>query len=436
MDQSERQQVALFIDFENLVYGLKETYGINHYADEVEPELLFQLAEEYGQVVLASAYADWRDREVNQFQTDLYRLGIDLIHVFAKRYADKVKNAVDVKMAVDAIETVWTLPHVNTFVIVSGDRDFIHVLKTLRRYGKTVVGVSPATSVSNDFAALCDRFVRYGALAQTYHQEELPASESEDGDRPNLEAVRQALRGILAERPDGLKGSQVKPLLRRHLSMTFDESEYGFSQLGDLLRALPETVSVTRSPAGGDITVFPAKVKGSAAFAPASSRGRDLPHDDLLRRAGLPRYRFVHDAEQRREIIAALYNAMTEKSPFKLANIFDDVLDEWEELQLSTTILSKYQAILWQSRVFEVEPNQQTTPTRERLMRLVSDIRNSDDLAFRYEASIVYKLVAAAEEQGRPLNAGAICEIMGLHDDEPGREYAARLLGYVSQQNG
>jgi hypothetical protein len=84
-----------------------------------------------------------------------------------------------------------------------------------------------------------------------------------------------------------------------------------------------------------------------------------------------------------------------------------------------------------------VEQNQQAIPTRERLMRLVPDVCKSDDLAFRYEASIVYKLVTAAEELGRQLTPEAVVPIMGLGDDELGREYAARLLNYVGeQQNG
>ena len=115
---NDTSKVALLVDFENLVFGLEAMHG-EDYAQHVEPEVLIRLAEEYGQVVLANAYADWRSRDVNQFQTDLYRLGIDLIHVFAKRQQNRMKNAVDVKMAVDAVETVWTLPHIETFVIVS-----------------------------------------------------------------------------------------------------------------------------------------------------------------------------------------------------------------------------------------------------------------------------------------------------------------------------
>ena len=67
-------------------------------------------------------------------------------------------------MAVDAVSLMSSLRYIDVYVIVSGDRDFIHVLKELRRLGKTVVGVSPNSAVSKDFAALCDRFLRYEAL--------------------------------------------------------------------------------------------------------------------------------------------------------------------------------------------------------------------------------------------------------------------------------
>ena len=161
MDTRPTGQVALLIDFENLVRGTSDQ-------DSVDCEILFRLAEEHGRVLVANAYADWRMKDVNKYQAALYRLGVDLVHVFGKFGSTGFKNAVDVKMAVDAIGAVAALPHINTFVIVSGDRDFIHVLKALRQHGKIVVGVSPASSTSDDFAALCDRFVRYEALAAAY----------------------------------------------------------------------------------------------------------------------------------------------------------------------------------------------------------------------------------------------------------------------------
>ena len=44
----------------------------------------------------------------------------------------------------------------------------------------------------------------------------------------DLMRLRERLNEILAEHTDGVKGAQIKPLLRRRLSATFDESEYGF----------------------------------------------------------------------------------------------------------------------------------------------------------------------------------------------------------------
>ncbi|MBW7885624.1 MAG: NYN domain-containing protein [Caldilineaceae bacterium] len=429
MTDPARAQVALLIDFENLVYGLQDIHG-DAYTEEVDPELLFRLSEEYGQVVLANAYADWRFREVNQFQTDLYRLGVELIHVFAKKQLARYKNAVDVKMAVDAIETIWKLPHVDVFVIVSGDRDFIHVLKTLRRYGKTIIGVSPAASVSDDFAALCDRFIRYGALASTYGAESV-ASVTSVPVNHGLDLVRETLRRIVSERPNGLKGALIKPLLRRRLSVTFDESEYGFSRMTDLLLAMPDVVQVVFDPTGGDVTVRPSDAKNATGPVVASSDPR-ARRELLISRAGLRNYRFEPDPTIRRQVLQELFETMGTGLPFTPGDVFEKILEEDESLSMSLSLLSKYHAILWQSRIFQLERNQPDRPMRERLMRLDPTVLTADDLIYRYEASITYKLVTAARELGEAITPESLCEIMGLEVNEENCAYCERLITYAT----
>jgi hypothetical protein len=428
-------KVALLVDFENLVFGLEEVHG-DEFAGYVEPELLFRLAEEYGQVVVANAYADWRSRSVNQFQTDLYRLGLDLVHVFAKRQQSRVKNAVDVKMAVDAVEAIWTLPHVTTFVIVSGDRDFIHVLKTLRRHGKTVVGVSPDQSVSEDFASLCDRFVRYGALFASYGPAGAPKMPPLSAPQPEpLDSVRTALRDVLAEHPNGLKGAQVKPLLRRRLSATFDESEYGFSRVTGLLLALPDVVTVVPDRRGGDIMVLPAGLRAGSepsnspqAALPAASEHEAESDRTLARAAGLPNYAFDPNAEKRRRILAALFVAMKAHEPFTLADVFERTLQDNESLSLSISRLAKYQMLLWHSRSFLIEANQQDKPLRERLMRLHPAIATEQDMISRYAASVAYKLAAAARSNSEALTAQTLCRILGLTGTSADADYCAMLI--------
>lgn len=423
-------KVALLVDFENLVFGLQEMHG-DEYAEFVDPELLFRLAEEYGQVVMANAYADWRSRDVNQFQTDLYRLGIELVHVLAKRQQNRFKNAVDVKMAVDAVETVWALPDVETFVIVSGDRDFIHVLKSLRRHGKAVIGISPDQAVSEDFASLCDRFVRYGALLASYATE---ASIPQRGANEDpLQDVRSALKGIMAERPEGVAGAQIKPLLRRRLSATFDESELGFSRLSDLLRALPGIVEIVRGP-GGDITVVPAgrqRAEKEAAdkrvMAPVDHPEED-PIRELMIAAQLVGYGFEPNAKKRRRVLGAVFAGMEAEEPFTMAGVFDHVLHDNDSLALSVSRLAKYQTILWQSRCFSIEPNQQDKSVRDRLMRLQSDIGSAEDLVFRYEASIAYKLAAAARAQDQVLDPSILRQVLGLAEMPEELAYCAELI--------
>src|SRR5262249_8645714 len=152
---------------------------------------------------------------------------------------------------------------------VSGDRDFIHVLKTLRRHGKTVIGISPEDAASDDFAALCDRFLCYQALASTYNPQD-----GADGGK-DLAQVARALREILATEPAGLKGATIKPALRRKLGSTFDESEYGYSRLSDLLLAMPDVVRVIPGEGGTDVTV---RLVGPAGSAPSSELAARLRH--------------------------------------------------------------------------------------------------------------------------------------------------------------
>jgi hypothetical protein len=372
-------------------------------------------------------------KDVNQYQTDLYRLGVELVHVFGKGWGSGFKNAVDVKMAVDAIAAISSLPHVDTFVIVSGDRDFIHVLKALRRHGKTVVGVSPASSVSHDFAALCDRFVKYEDLAVTYEVRSAAAEELR-GDVLDQSTLREALASLIADNPRGIKGAMIKPLLRRKLSPSFDESAYGFSRLSDLLYAMQDVVRVEAPDTGGDIVVFPAHADATNQLGVITTPNRA---ERLIRQSGLSFYRYERNATLRRRILSALFRAMREREPFAWVDVQERLLREtsdWEP-PLSITVMSKYRTIIYQGRGFVFEPNQDALPQRERLARLREDIDSESDLVRLYEASIVYKVAGTCRDE--PLQPEDVVELLGL--DGISREeisYSEELIAMCESING
>ncbi len=413
--------VAILIDFENLAYSLRDQFGDERIEEMLSMDGLFRLASDYGTVATARAYADWRWKHVNQFQMPLYRAGIDLVHVFGRGNGGTTRNSADVCIATDAIETIWVLPHVATFLVVSGDRDFLPMMKMLRRYGKTVVGVAPDGAASRDLAALCDRFLLWSSLVNLYGGEAAPSSGPPEADSGPIAATLQRL--LAARAAVGIKGAQLKPLLR-HEHPTFDESQFGFSSLQEFLGSLPEVVRIEKRADGGDMTLWPAdaKARPSAPRVPAQVL--------LARQAGLSDYRFEPDAATRRQLIGLLHELMVAATARSGSFTWQEVADAWFERPdapvQSNTVLAKYWAVLFQGRCFEFLVPDDPNPLRTRAVRLVKEITGAAALVARYESSLLFKLQEALQ---REPTTREVLDLLGLPQSDTAS--AAELLERV-----
>ncbi len=148
---AENGEVALFIDFENIRYGLKNNYG-----REPDPQMLMAKARKYGPVALASAYADFTEHP-DYFRRKLEVAGISPRDI-ARRSPDVAhKSSSDMAMLMDIIDCLLDHPNVNTLVLMTGDSDFIRVVARARnRFGKKVVIAGVPGSVSNDLITAAD----------------------------------------------------------------------------------------------------------------------------------------------------------------------------------------------------------------------------------------------------------------------------------------
>ncbi len=148
---AENGEVALFIDFENIRYGLK-----NNYAREPDPQMLMAKARKYGPVALALAYADFTEHP-DYFRRKLEVAGITPRDI-ARRSPDVAhKSSSDMAMLMDIIDCLLDRPTVNTLMMMTGDSDFIRVVARARhRFGKKVVIAGVPGSVSNDLIAAAD----------------------------------------------------------------------------------------------------------------------------------------------------------------------------------------------------------------------------------------------------------------------------------------
>src|SRR5512142_246187 len=164
------QRIALFIDFENLVTRT----GIGAETFDLQPALDVLL--EKGKVVFRRAYADW-----TRFAAATQRLhdhGVELMDVPPSTRAGK--NGADVRLVVDALELAYLREHIDTFVIASGDSDFVPLAAKLRENDRTVIGMAVKESTSPLFVKACDEFIYLraaGGKRRDGSKEEKPARE-------------------------------------------------------------------------------------------------------------------------------------------------------------------------------------------------------------------------------------------------------------------
>lgn len=150
--------VALFIDWENLRIALREQY-------KATPNIssLIAAARDVGRLVFARAYADWTQPVLAIDAPNLYRAGIEPVYAQARRQHDGtlLKNSADVRLAVDVVASCTQLPHVDTYLLVTGDGDLVHPLNFVRLQGHRVLVVGVSGTVSAQLTASADRVLLY-----------------------------------------------------------------------------------------------------------------------------------------------------------------------------------------------------------------------------------------------------------------------------------
>src|SRR5439155_220908 len=98
--------LAVLCDFGNVTMGIRSDL-------QTELKRLLQSDIIRGKVAVQRAYADWR--RYPQYVVPLSESSIDLI--WAPAYGSNKKNATDIRLAVDAMELVFTRPEIGTFIL-------------------------------------------------------------------------------------------------------------------------------------------------------------------------------------------------------------------------------------------------------------------------------------------------------------------------------
>ena len=156
MNTDERLRIAVFIDFDNIEIGVKNTLG-----SSFDAGLVLEALKERGEVVSKMAYSDWQ--RAGGYSRALTQHAIRMVQRNLTPGGDK--NGADINLALDALEMAFTHPHINAFVIVGGDSDFISLVEKLKQYDKKIFIVGGRQFTSSILQRNCHEFIAYENLA-------------------------------------------------------------------------------------------------------------------------------------------------------------------------------------------------------------------------------------------------------------------------------
>ena len=250
--QMHAPNAALLIDFDNVTMGIRSDLG---------KELRTLLGSEIikGKVAVQRAYADWR--RYPQYIVPLAESSIDMI--FAPAYGSSKKNATDIRLAVDAIELVFTRPEIGTYILLSGDSDFASLVNKLKEYGKYVIGVGIRESSSDLLVMNCDEYYSYNALAGLVKNNDDEPAKKWDPWELVTDAVSRMKRNGDVMRSDRLK--QVM----QEIDSSFDEKDLGMAKFSRFVQDAVQRglLSATKLENGQLEIGLPSGAKGDARAA-------------------------------------------------------------------------------------------------------------------------------------------------------------------------
>jgi uncharacterized LabA/DUF88 family protein len=245
----QRLKIAVFIDFDNVEIGVKTTLGL-----QFDVGAVLEAIKERGEIITKVAYGDWK--RAGDHGRAMAQHAVRLVQRVMTPGGDK--NGADINLALDALEMAFTHDHINAFVIVGGDSDFITLVEKLKQYDKKVFVVGGRAFTSQVMQKNCTEFLAYENVARdgstTAHARPGGGFRQERGRGGAvsldlaLPLVKRALK-VLADREVSPQLGLLKSTLLQ-LDSSFSERDYGASTFRDFAEKLEQRGLVTLKHSG------------------------------------------------------------------------------------------------------------------------------------------------------------------------------------------
>jgi uncharacterized LabA/DUF88 family protein len=256
-----RLKIAVFIDFDNIEIGVKSTLGV-----QFDIGVVLEALKERGDVVSKIAYGDWT--RAGDYSRSLTQHATKLVQRNLTPGGDK--NGADINLALDALEMAFTHSHINAYVVVGGDSDFITLVEKLKQYDKTIFVVGGRAFTSMVMQRNCHEFIAYENLVGSRRSSadrgrQSGAVAQQASIEQAVPLVRRALK-VLSDREVSPQLGLLKSTLLQ-LDSTFSERTYGTGSFRDFAQKLAAAGHVTLKESGRNVLV---ELAEGASASPAS----------------------------------------------------------------------------------------------------------------------------------------------------------------------
>ena len=168
-------KIAVFIDFDNIEIGVKTTLN-----REFDVGAVLDAIKERGEVITKIAYGDWK--RAGDYSRMMTQHAVRMVQRNMTPGGDK--NGADINLALDALEMAFTHDHINAFVIVGGDSDFISLVEKLKQYDQKVFVVGGRQFTSMVMQKNCTEFIAYeNLIRQPSRRQSAPPSQGREPRR-------------------------------------------------------------------------------------------------------------------------------------------------------------------------------------------------------------------------------------------------------------
>jgi hypothetical protein len=243
---------------------------------------------ERGEVVTKVAYGDWT--RATDYGRSMSQHAIHMVQRNLTPGGDK--NGADINLALDALEMAFTHSHINAFVIVGGDSDFITLVEKLKQYDRKVFVVGGRSFTSQVMQKNCTEFMAYEDILGATGRGRQSAGRARvvTDIAAAMPLVRRAIK-LLADREMTPQLGLLKSTLLQ-LDSSFSERAYGASTFRDFVEKLGRAGFVALKGADRSFYVelresgeTPAAAPGASLASPSTSPGQEAAEPRAHREA-------------------------------------------------------------------------------------------------------------------------------------------------------